>query len=954
MPPILHIQLLGDFHLAYGDASLTKVSTSRLKSLLAYLLLHCDAPQSRHHLAFLFWPDSTETQAHNNLRQSVHRLRQSLPGAEGFLHSDAQTIQWLPDSPFTLDIVEFEKLAENPDSIDSLQYAVSLYHGDLLPDCYDDWISIDRDRLQQKFHSILERLIHLLEIQGNFRFAIQYAERMLKSDPLREETYRQLIRLYALSGNRTGAVRVYQTCVRVLKHELGVEPGTETLAIFKELQKTQVQPASRVGFLLRTDNLPTYLTSFIGREADLERLTHILSPGVSHSSKERLFTLTGPGGCGKTRLAIQAARCLIDEFSDGVWFIDVAALTNSDLIPNAIASVLNLQQHPERDLLLSIVNQIQDKKLLLIFDNCESMVSACANIIELLLHSCSHIQILATSREKLNVLGERVWPVPPLSLPGDNDLTVSTLTRSDAVRLFIERACSILPTFVLSPDHAASIVQICQRLDGLPLAIELAAVRVAVLTPAQIAARLDNAFQLLARASPSIPRRHQTLQATMDWSYDLLSEKERLLFQRLSVFAGGFTLEAVEAVCADGQGQVEIRSLDILDLLSRLIDKSLVAVSDWAQGDRMRYRLLQPTWQYAHEKFSHSEDWEPLRLRHLDYFLNLAEEAELHFTHLEQAIWFDILLAEHDNLMAAIDWSLVKCDLTRALRLIGSLWYYWLARSYYKEGLKVLVRTLTLTKAEPPSRARAKALWSAGAMYMWSESDWSQARPLLEEALVASRALGDKQLIAGSLGTLGATAFGQGDYANAKMFLTESLAIFPEVGDKHGSGWSLAYLGDLYHLQQDLEQAQRLYENSIENFKQIGDINSLAYPIRRLGVIALERGNDLQAIALFKDSLKMNREVSYPKGIAACLGALARAALRQGKFIHAAKLTGASEKLLEAVAGNLFPTDQADFERTLAELHTHLDGAPLEAAMAEGRVMKITEAVDYALQIVES
>ena len=950
MFPILHVQLLGDFRLAYGDALLPTVSTARLKSLLAYLLLHRDAPQSRHHLAFLFWPDSTEAQAHNNLRQSLHRLRRSLPDAERFLQGDTQTIRWLPNSPFVLDVAEFEKAVESAESDDSLENAVSLYHGELLPGCYDDWILFDRERLQQKFHLILERLIQSYEKQGDYRTAIRHAERLLRADPLGEETYQQLIHLHLSSGDRTGAMRVYQTCARVLKRELDVEPSPETQAIFKGFQKTQAQPARYGSSRKRTNNLPTYLTSFIGRDTDLERLTRILSPRDLLTGGERLLTLTGSGGCGKTRLAVQAASTLNGEFPDGVWFIDIATLTNPDLISNAIASVFNIQQQPERDLLLSIIDHLQDKELLLVFDNCESMVSPCARVIELLLHSCFRIQIIATSREKLNVPGERVWSISPLSLPDDTDLTVSALARSDAARLFIERACSVLPTFVPSPDNAAPIVQICHKLDGLPLAIELAAARVAVLTPAQIATRLDNAFQLLARANPSIPLRHQTLLSTIDWSYDLLSESERLLFQRLSVFSGGFTLEAVEAICADREGQVEIRSSDILDLLSRLIDKSLVIVSDWVHMDHLRYRLLQPTWQYAHEKLTHSNDWEPLRLRHLDYFLNLAEEAELHFIRVEQVTWFDRLLAEHDNLMAAIDWSFKSNELTRALRLIGSLWYYWLARSYYKEGLMNLMRTIEITKTEPLSPARAKALWAAGAMYLWSDSDWSKAYPLLEEALAASRVLGDKQIIAGSLGTLGATAFAQGDYAAAYTYLIESLSIFPAVDDKHGMGWSLAYLGDLFHLRNDDEQAQSLYEKSVENFREIGDINSLAYPIRRLGVIALERGNDDLAISFFKDSLKMNREVNYPKGIAACLGALARVELRQGQFIRAAKLYGAAKTLLDAVAGKLFPTDQAEFESTIATLQTHLDDLSLENAMAEGRGMGIAGAVDYALK----
>lgn len=950
---VLQIQLLGNFRLVYRGELLRAISTRRMKSLLAFLLLYCDAPQSRQHLSFLFWPDSTEAQARNNLRQSLHLLRQSLPDVERFLQSDTQTIQWLPNSPFTLDVADFERTAQQADSINSLQDAVDLYHGELLPDCYDDWILVEREQLQQKFHAVLERLIRLLEEQGNYRSAIRYAERMLRSDPLREETYQQLIHLYVLSGNRTGATRVYQTCARVLKRELDLEPNLETQEIFKASQKTKVQPTTSGSSQGRTNNLPTYLTSFVGREAEVELLTRSQSSDRTPEFQERLLTFTGPGGCGKTRLAIQVASHLIEKFSAGVWFIDVATLADSNLIPHAIASALSIQDQPGRETLDTIIDHLRLRELLLIFDNCEYFVSSCARVVETLLLSCSRLRILATSQEKLNLPGERVWPVSPLSITEDHDLSVVGISQSEATRLFIERACSVLPTFVLNTDNAASIAQICQHLDGLPLAIELAAARVAVLTPAQIATRLDNIFHTQAPVSSSTPPRHQTLQATMDWSYELLSERERILFRRLSVFVGGFSLEAAEAVCADQEGRGGILTSEVLDLLSRLIDKSLVMVSDWAQGDQFRYRLLQPTWQYANEKLCTSNDQEQLRLWHLDYFLSLAEEAELHFARVEQGMWFDRLLAEHDNLIAAIDWSLRRSELTTALRLTATLWYYWLARGHYKEGLQYLTRTLELTKDAAPSRARAKALRSAGAIHLWSEGDWQRARPLLEEALMASKELDDKELIAGSLGTLGATAYIQGDYAAAKSFLTESLSLLSDAEHQHDIGWSFSYLGDLFLLQHDHLEAQKLYEKSVENFRATGDMNSLAYPIRRLGAIALERGDHQRAIAFFKESLTLNRDVNYQLGIVACLGALAGVAVRYGQSIRAAKLFGAAETLLINIAGKLFPIDQAEFDRTKAVLYNLIEEANLHVALDEGRAMRIEETLNYALKIGE-
>ncbi len=951
--PTLHIRLLGELSLVFGDTPVLTVNTARLRSLLAYLLLHRTIPQSRQHLAFLFWPDSDEARAHNNLRQSIHRLRQALPDAGRFVYGDEHTVQWLPDSPFTLDVADFEKAVEQAGSLESLQEAVSLYGGELLPGCYDDWTLPERERLQQGFCAVLERLILLLENQGDYRSAIRHAERLLRSDPLREETYRRLIRLYTLSGDRTGAVRAYQTCVKVLRRELDVEASPETQAVYEESRRT---PASRghaaASAEYRTNNLPTYLTSFIGRQEELDHLQHLYaSPGASES-ETRLLTLTGAGGCGKTRLAVELATRLLETLPDGVWFVDLAPLANPMLVPQAIATVLDVREQSNRALLDTLSGYLQPKQLLLILDNCEHLVVACAQTVEALLRACPHLMILATSSVKLNLMGETVWPVPPLSLPDANEPSLSQLSRSDVVRLFVERACSALPTFALNADNAAAIVQICRHLDGIPLAIELAAARVPMLTPTQITTRLDDALQLLARGSYTTRPHHQTLRATMDWSYELLSPKERILFHRLSVFAGGFTLEAGEKVCA-GQGeQDDVPHSEILDLLARLIDKSLVMVMEW-EPEQMRYRLLEPTWQYAIEKLSESGEAERLAARHLEFFLSLAEEVEPHFSHTEQVMWFNRLMADRDNLMSALDWSLKYGELIAALRLTGALWYFWMGRGYYSEGMRRLMQAISLTRGAAPSSARAKALWAAGAISLWSEGDWSRARPFLEEAVATSRELENKTILAGSLGGLGETAFCQGDYTAARTFLAESLALSRELDDHHTTGWSLTYLGDVSRAQHDDEQAQRLYAESIDQFGAIGDINSAGYAIRRLGALALNRGGYQRAGELFKESLGLNKTMDYPKGIAACLGALAGLALRQGHLVRAARLLGATEALLNAVAGKPFPTDQAEYDHTVVALRAQMEEASLDAAWAEGRAMTAPEAIDYALKTEE-
>lgn len=949
MMPTLHVHLLGDFHLMLDAKSITSVIPPRVQLLLAYVALHCRTPQSRQRLAFLFWPDSSEDQARNNLRQSLHLLKQTLPHSERFLQLDAQAIQWLPDSPFTLDVADFEKAVEQADSIDSLRQAVSLYRGDLLAGCYDEWILSERERLRQQFIEALERLVVSLENRRDYHSAIRYAEYLLRSDPLREETYRQLIRLHGLSGNRADARRVYRTCVTVLKSELDVEPSAETRAMNDQVQKIETAPLPAEGPFPRrtTDNLPKYLTGFVGRNEELENLKRLISSSQGKSGT-RLITLTGTGGCGKTRLAIQLAGELRDTFADGVWFIDLAPLTDPALIPHSIASLLGVQSQSDRALIDTLADDLQSKMLLLIFDNCEHLVSPCAQIVESLLRACPSLQVVATTRERLNVMGEVVWRVPSLSLPDPNDLTLSTLSHSDAIRLFVDRACAALPTFTLNALNAPSVIQICQRLDGIPLAIELAAARIAMLTPTQIAGRLDHAFQLLTQGGSSTLSRHQTLRATMDWSYALLSEKEQVLFRRLAVFADGFTLEAVETVCAQKE-QDRLVTGEVLDLLSKLADKSLVNVTDSEQGDQARYRLLEPMWQYANEKLLESGDWEPLGSRHLDFFSKLAEEAEPHFSHTEQAVWFNRLIAEHANLMVALDWSLKHGELTAALRLTGALWYFWLARGYYTAGSTRLMQAISLTKTAALSSARAKALWAAGAICLWSQGDGVHARPLLEEAVTSSRELGDKKILAGALGTLGAAATSQGDYSAGRIFLTESLTLLRDLDDLHATGWSLTYLGDLLLAQHDVEQAQKLYGEAVENFRAIGDVNSMGYPIRRLGITALDQGDVQQAGTWIEASLTLNRQVGYLQGIAASMAAQAELALRRGQPVRAARLLGAAEAQLNAVAGKLFPTDQTEYNLTANALRAQLEEASLHCALAEGRAMNLEQAIDQAM-----
>jgi predicted ATPase len=617
-------------------------------------------------------------------------------------------------------------------------------------------------------------------------------------------------------------------------------------------------------------NLPPQLTSFVGRERELSEVARLLD-------STRLLTLIGVGGCGKTRLALQAATIQADTFADGVCWVDLAGLSEPALVTQSVAQALDLREASRESLLETLANYLKAKRLLLVLDNCEHLLAACHELVEALLPECPMLKVLATSREPLGVVGESTWLVPALSLPDitrlpqRDDQVSDELTRYDAIRLFVERAHAVLPIFTLTNQNQAAVVQVCQQLDGLPLAIELAAARVNVLAVQQIAERLDDRFALLTNGNRTalIPR-HQTLRATLDWSYDLLLGQERILFRRMSVFAGGFTLDAAEAICSDGG----VEQKEVLNLLSHLIDKSLV-VADTQGSSEARYHLLETIRQYAMEKLQGSNEEAQTRNRQLDYFVKLAEEAEVHLDSAEQIAWFDRLEVDHDNLRAVLRWSIESGAVIEGLRLAGALYYFWYVRGYMGEGRECLTALLTRPEAATRTAVRAKALNAAVGLLQWEQRHHAEALPLLEESLSIGQEVGDKLNIARSLRLMGILAFDQGEYATARSFAEEGLTLLRALDHKPGIARILYFLGDVALHQGNSEQAQVLYEESLSLFQILDEKNQLAYVLRRLGLVACYRRNWPAAVMQLHESIKLNQEVGSQGGIAACLATLA-------------------------------------------------------------------------------
>ena len=625
------------------------------------------------------------------------------------------------------------------------------------------------------------------------------------------------------------------------------------------------------------NNLPVQLTSFIGREKEIQAVKSLLA-------RTRLLTLTGSGGCGKTRLALQLAADLIEEYSDGVWLVELAALSDPALVPQIVAAALGLREEPGRSLTQTVTDYLQTKTLLLVLDNCEHLVEACAHLVEILQRPCPRVKIVATSREALGVSGEQVYRVPSLLVPDPAGLVktqsnvVAVVSGYDGPRLFVERAGLHQAGFALTPQNASEVVSICQRLDGIPLAIELAASRVRSLSLGQIAARLQDRFRLLTGGSRTVLPRQQTLRAAIDWSYDLLTQREQVLLARLSVFAGGWSLEASEQVCA-GEG---IEERDVLDLLTSLVDKSLV-VFEAEQEDEAgaRYRLLETIREYGWERLTECEEAAEWRRQHRDYFLALAEEAEPKLAGAEQAEWLERLESEHDNLRSALGWCQAEEGGAEAgLRLAGALWRFWEVRGYLGMGRGYLGEALSRVGAAGRTALRARALNGAGNLAD-NQGDYEVARALYEESLSIRRELGDKQGIANTLNNLGIVSKEQGDYRGARVLYEESLSIRREIGDRVGIAYSLNNLGVVAHEQSDYTASQAYHEQSLAIKSEIGDQGGIAYSLNNLGTVALDQGDYGSSRAYYEQSLAIFREIGDQGSIAYSLNNLGVVAWHQ-------------------------------------------------------------------------
>ncbi|MEP6895040.1 MAG: tetratricopeptide repeat protein [Chloroflexota bacterium] len=670
------------------------------------------------------------------------------------------------------------------------------------------------------------------------------------------------------------------------------------------------------------NNLPIQLTNFFGREKEIKEIKRSLSPKSEGDDSVRLLTLSGHGGCGKTRLAIHTAANMLDDFSDGIWLVEFAPITDADLVVNVLASVLEVAEESEGDLVSAIADYLYDKTLLLIFDNCEHVVQASAELAEHLLQACPNVYILATSREMLGVGGERAIYVPSLSMPSrKNPPAPGQLGQFESVQLFVDRASNVIPEFKLTPENEAAVAQICQRLDGIPLAIELAAARLRMLPVEQIATRLDDAFRLLTGGSRTALPRHQTLQALIDWSYELLTDPEKALFRRLAVFAKNWTLEACEMICS-GDG---VNSNEVLELLGRLIEKSLALKRNRVIAGVIRYRLLDSIRQYAMFKLVESGEADEIRRKHAEYYFSLAEAgAPRALNDYTQKKWLDTMEIEIDNIRAALTWSLSTMT-NDAVEL----------RMDRQGGIRVGAWALN------------RLGWLAR-----ERGDTSTARTWLEQSLSIYRELDDKLGISWTTVTFGEVLNLQGELKTAKSMIEEGLALAREQNESQAIGWGLSHLGYNALLRGDFDEAEKLYKESAAIFEGIGPHKAgSGWAYLGLGEVGLARADAASAINNLKTAIKYFNGYKNRRSIAWCLESLAGALSIKKEYKQAARFLSLADTFGDQVGARAAPVISELHERLKTNVRTQLGDAKFKSLFAKKQSASLDEIVNETLAL---
>ena len=924
---------------AVRDGHQVALGGPRQRVLLALLLVERGRPVSADRLVDALWPTEPPAGAPATVRAYVSKLRSSLGSKAPITISPAGYALAVPDD--AVDAIRFERLAtEGRAALDRgatrvaaerLRAALGLWRGEPFAGLADEaTLRREADRLEEIRRSALEERIEVDLAFGRATQLVDELESLVVLHPYRERLWRQLMLALYRSERQTDALATYQRARRLLADELGIEPGEELQALERSILRHDVPAAPTVE---QRHNLPAPISSFIGRGAELADIDRLLD-------EVRLLVLTGVGGVGKTRLALEAAVRALPTSPDGVFLVDLAALTEPTLVARQAAAALGIREPPDEPLDTHLATRLRDAELLLVLDNCEHLRVACTDLASALLAACPGVRVLATSRETLGVPGEVDYPVQPLALPGP-DADTTELQSSEAVRLFLTRAGEARPRRTDDPGSLATAARICQDLDGLPLAIELAAARTKAQSLDEIATRLNDRFQFLVSWRRLSPARHRTLRAAMDWSHDLLSDDERALLDRLSVFAGGFSVETAATICLDGD---EARAVD---LIGRLVDASLVVTEE--RAGRMRYRLLETVRQYAAEQLEARGGTSALRHRHGDAFAALADEAWGGLRDAEgTASWMERLGADTDNFRAAMAWARDADEPRHLLRLTGGLWWFWWLRGDFGEGRTWLGIALEHGGSADPD-LRALAMEGAAGL-AWAQGDLASATDLAGAAQRLFAAAGDRRGEATCTNILGLVANARQDYRAAESMFERTIVLAEASASEGWSKQRISHahnnLGQLALDEGNAARAAHQYGAALALYREEADREGIALAEFNLGLVGVEDSRYDDAAELLGGALTHFREVGFLYYAAECFEGIAAIAQARGRSADAATLLGASEALRERTgnppAGMLARLREREIESTRGALGPN----EFAAAWAAGRAMREADMLD--------
>ena len=969
----LTIQMFGGLVVDVGGKPLPALRSRKSGWLLALLALSAGREVRRDALANALWPESLPSDALTGLRQSLADLRKALGPEACRLRAPTTRTLRFDVTGATIDALEFDQDAARKDR-NSLRRAVELVRGPLLDGCAEPWAIAEREARQQTYIHALETLAAQALADGAAAEAILLLRRGVQADVWNEEMQRSLMRILAKQGDYAEAFQVYAALRNSLFEAHHIAPQPETTALYQRLRETARRSAPPVPANPRPDvgavgNIPLPLTSLIGRLEEARTIQ-------AHLILDRLVSIVGTGGAGKTQLALHVARELQETYRDGVWFVDLSALTAADSLPQAVAAALGLRFERGNAGQDALTEALAGRQMLLLLDNCEHLAAACAELARRLLTHCPGLRLLTTSRQPLGLTGEVVIRLAGLALPMPGRATEAEM--SDAARLFIERAQAARTEFDFS-ESGDAIADICRLLDGLPLAIELAAPLVESLTAPEIAARLRERLDLLRSDDPTRAPRHQTLQAVVEWSYALLAPAEQRLLRRVSVFAGGWMLDAAEHLGA-GDG---VEAWEITRLLARLVTKSLVMTQN--QGAAMRYRLLETARQEITRRLEQAGEAAETRKRHADYYLRLAETAAPELTGSGQAEWLERLEMEQENFRAALQNSAAPA--CARLRLTCALGRFWQIRGYFHEGQTQTAAALNHADAACPAAYRAEALgWgslfatyqgdAAGGKLAREALDWwnvtgdaggksrawgclgiaalnrgeyAAAQSAFSRSLAAAQEAQNASGIASACGYLGLVAASAGDTSIAEDFFQQSLRLRRQSGDLWGIAASLNNLGLLAKHREDWRKAKTLLEESLELRRRLRDRRSIAITLNLLGGVRCRQGEPAQARTLLAEGLRLCWQTGDLRNSAYALEAFAGLFQRREAPERAALLQGAAERLREQIGLPLSPADARAYTFEKAELRRELGEALYQTQWEIGAALTLEQAAALCL-----